>query len=455
MRRSFAVLVAAIILLLTLSPLPACAGVPDVRRIALNRESVSLTVGGTFTLNAQVAPIQADRSITWASSDESVVTVDGGNLTAHALGTAEITVTSVSTPSVSATAQVMVVIPVESITLENENVIIPRGTVWEQIAYVLPEDATMQRPVWTSSDKRVATVDEDGVITAVSNGNCTVIAAAADNLGARAVTYVQVRNFEMIIREPGDFNVGFEMIEDSGTNEITKGNKTVKDVWKKTVTFENGRLEKVTDTTVRPVAAGAEIIHLREIHNGKTTLESRHAIFIAKSAVREIGAIPERAADGEILFRDIPWGLRYKDVKSILSSRKEKLKSPIVRNDMLWTQIDGEITFGEFKAFRNGLSFSSSSANVANLTANLQKTSFCIGDYYFDREIPFENLKLNVMRTYGLPENETTSSRSECVWICGSVTVRLFATPKYTQLQIAYHAADDGSGTEAEAEETD
>jgi len=443
MRRSFAVLVTAIVLLLLLLPLSVYADQPNVRKMVLNRESVSLLPGDTFDLIVQIAPFQADHSVTWVSSDESVVTVDEGKLTARSIGTAVVTVTSVQNPSVFLTVQVMVVKPVERITLEEETIIIPNGTTWDQIAYVYPEDATMQRPVWSTTDKKVATVDENGVITAVGNGNCSIVATAADNMGARAIASVQVRKFEAVITEPGEFTVDFEMIEEEGTDEIIKGNKTVKDVWQKTVTFENGKLEKVSDTTVRPVAAGAEIVHLREIHNKKTTLESRHFIFVMKSAVREAGSVPDTVTDGMIMFRDIPWGLRYKEVKSLLSARKEKLKTPIVRNQMLWTQIDGEITFGDFKAFRNGLSFSSSSANVENLTANLQKTSFCMGDYYFDKSIPFENLKLNVMKTYGLPENETTSSASECVWTSGRVTVRLFTTPKYTQLQIAYREHDE------------
>ena len=266
----------------------------------------------------------------------------------------------------------------------------------------------------------------------------TVTAVAPDGFGATASARVQVRTYEAIISEPGDFTVDFEMIEDKGTDEIVKGTKTVKDYWSKTVEFENGCLEKVSETSVRPVKAGTEVVHLKEIHNKKITKETKHFFFIEKSAVREAGSVPEAGADGEILFRDIPWGLRYKEVKSILSARKEKLKTPIVRNGMLWTQISGEIMFGDFKAFRNGLSFSSSSANVDNLTANLQKTSFCMGDYYFDSSIPFENLKLNVMRTYGLPENETTSSMSDCLWESGNVTVHLFTTPKFTQLQIAH-----------------
>ena len=454
MRRSFAVVMAAIILLLALVPLSAFAASPAVRKMVLNRDSVSLKIGETFKLRVDIAPFNADRTVTWASSDESVATVADGIVTGVSIGKAEITVTSVSNPAVFLTASVLVAKPVESIALETESISLPQGETWEQIAYLLPEDATMQRPVWTSSDKKVATVDENGVITAVRNGYCTITASAADGMGAKAITNVEVRKFEAIISEPGEFQVDFEMIEDSGTDEIEKGGKTVKDKWTKTVTFENERLEKVSDTSVRPVAAGAEIVLLKETHNKKITKESRHFIFIRKSAVRQAGSVPENN-EGMILFRDIPWGLKYKEVKTLLSGRKEKLKTPISRNGMLWTQIDGEVYFGDFKAFRNGLSFSSSSANVENLTANLQKTAFCMGDYYFDKSIPFENLKLNVMKTYGLPENETTSSASECVWVSGRVTVRLFTTRKYTQLQIAYREQGDeaaaGAGTAADS----
>ena len=460
MRRSFAVILAAIVLLLALAPLSAFADQPAVRKMVLNRDALSLKIGESFDLRVDIAPFNADKTVTWTSSDESVATVADGHVTALSIGTAEITVTSVSTPSVFLTASVLVAKPVESITLENESISLPKGETWEQIAYVLPEDATLVRPVWTTSDRKIATVDENGVITAVGNGHCTITASAADGMGAKAITHVEVRKFEAVISEPGEFQVDFEMIEDSGTDEIEKGGKTIKDSWTKTVTFENEKLEKVSDTSVRPVAAGAEIVHLKETHNKKITKESRHFIFIQKSAVRQAGSVPENS-EGMILFRDIPWGLKYKEVKALLSERKEKLKTPIARNQMLWTQIDGEVYFGDFKAFRNGLSFSSSSANVENLTANLQKTAFCMGDYYFDKSIPFENLKQNVMKTYGLPENETTSSASECVWVSGRVTVRLFTTPKYTQLQIAYSEQDDeasadaGTAEDSESSETE
>lgn len=462
MRKSLAVILAAVVLLVVSFSLPASAA-PDVRTMVLSRDTVSLEIGDSVTLRVQIAPFSADKSVVWVSSDESVASVEEGVVTALSIGKATITVISQQNPSVLQTCEVLVVKPVESITLEDELIILPKGESWEQIAYIMPEDATMQRPVWSTSDKKIAVVDENGVVTAVNNGNCIITCTAADGLGARTTARVQVRPHEAIIREPGEFTVDFEMIEDEGTDEITKGTKTTKDKWKKTVEFKNGFLEKVSDTSVNPLKAGSETVICKEIHNKKTTVEAKHLIFIEKNAVRPAGSVPLEDSDGEILFRDIPWGLRYKEVKSILSSRKEKLKSPISRNGMLWTQIDGEIAFGDFVAFKNGLSFSSSSANVENLTANLQKTSFVMGDYYFDKSIPFENLKQNVMKTYGLSENETTSSAEECIWTVGRVTVRLFTTPKYTQLQIRYdeHAREentedaDGSDTADETETLD
>jgi hypothetical protein len=462
MRKSLAVILAAVVLLVVSFSLPASAA-PDVRTMVLSRDTVSLEIGDSVTLRVQIAPFSADKSVVWVSSDESVASVEEGVVTALSIGKATITVISQQNPSVLQTCEVLVVKPVESITLEDELIILPKGESWEQIAYIMPEDATMQRPVWSTSDKKIAVVDENGVVTAVNNGNCIITCTASDGLGARATARVQVRPHEAIIREPGEFTVDFEMIEDEGTDEITKGTKTTKDKWKKTVEFKNGFLEKVSDTSVNPLKAGSETVICKEIHNKKTTVEAKHLIFIEKNAVRPAGSVPLEDSDGEILFRDIPWGLRYKEVKSILSSRKEKLKSPISRNGMLWTQIDGEIAFGDFVAFKNGLSFSSSSANVENLTANLQKTSFVMGDYYFDKSIPFENLKQNVMKTYGLSENETTSSAEECIWTVSRVTVRLFTTPKYTQLQIRYdeHAGEentedaDGSDTADETETLD
>lgn len=67
-----------------------------VTGVELNQTSLTLTAGETETLTATVAPSNAtNKSVTWESSDESVATVAAGVVTAVAVGTCTITVTTV------------------------------------------------------------------------------------------------------------------------------------------------------------------------------------------------------------------------------------------------------------------------------------------------------------------------------------------------------------------------
>lgn len=53
-------------------------------------------------------------------------------------------------------------------------------------ATVLPEDAADGSLTWTSSDETVATVDDDGNVTVLKNGNCVITAIANDGSGTEA-----------------------------------------------------------------------------------------------------------------------------------------------------------------------------------------------------------------------------------------------------------------------------
>jgi uncharacterized protein YjdB len=59
-----------------------------VTGVTLNKPTLTLTVGGTATLTATVAPADAtDKTVTWSSSDDDVATVSNGLVTAKAAGT--------------------------------------------------------------------------------------------------------------------------------------------------------------------------------------------------------------------------------------------------------------------------------------------------------------------------------------------------------------------------------
>lgn len=67
-----------------------------VTGVSLNKNSTTLTVGGTETLTATVSPDGAtDKTVTWSSDNTSVATVDAnGKVTAASAGTANITATA-------------------------------------------------------------------------------------------------------------------------------------------------------------------------------------------------------------------------------------------------------------------------------------------------------------------------------------------------------------------------
>ena len=176
--------------------------------ITISQETATLKVGKTVELTATVMPEDAtDKTITWASSDEAVATVDAeGKVTAVALGEATITATC---GEVSTYCTVTVVAtPAESITISQETATLKVGETVELTATVMPEDATDKTVSWTSSDEAVATVDAEGKVTAVALGEAEITATAADGSGISANCLVTVNPVlaESLIISPESWN---------------------------------------------------------------------------------------------------------------------------------------------------------------------------------------------------------------------------------------------------------
>lgn len=81
---------------------------------------------------------------------------------------------------------------VESISLTFYSVTLQTGQSKMPIVTMLPENASDKSEIWTSSDTAVATVDDLGKITAVSEGNCTVRVTSAQNSDVFAEVEVTV-----------------------------------------------------------------------------------------------------------------------------------------------------------------------------------------------------------------------------------------------------------------------
>ena len=150
----------------------------NVTGVTLDKSTLSLEEGATDNLVATVAPSTAtNKAVSYASSNTDVATVDGnGQVTAVASGTANIEVTTedggkTATSTVTVTAKQ---IPVTGVTLDKPTLSLEVGATETLNATVEPNDASYKAVGFTSSDDTVATVDNDGLVTAVAPGTADI-----------------------------------------------------------------------------------------------------------------------------------------------------------------------------------------------------------------------------------------------------------------------------------------
>lgn len=157
--------------------------------IILDKTSATMNKGDTLSLNAIVLPTDvSDASVSWTTSNENVVTVVDGVLTAVGAGTA--TITATEKYGKTATCTVTVVIPATGISLNTSTQNMAVGDTNTLVATISPFDATDKSIVWHSSNEAVATVDENGKITALTSGTAIITATASNGSVASCVVNV-------------------------------------------------------------------------------------------------------------------------------------------------------------------------------------------------------------------------------------------------------------------------
>ena len=166
-----------------------------VQEIVLSETSLTLLPDATKDLSATVLPVDADNpSVTWESSNEEVAEVSKkGKVIANAVGTCTITCRATDGSGVYAECQVTVsdIVYVSEIILDETSASIKVGATRTITATVYPDNAANKNLAWESSDKAVATVD-NGVVTGVEVGTCTITCRAMDGSGKYAECQVTV-----------------------------------------------------------------------------------------------------------------------------------------------------------------------------------------------------------------------------------------------------------------------
>lgn len=151
---------------------------------------VKLNDGNETTVEATVSPADAtDVKVSYTSTDEAVATVDkDGRVQVLQPGECDITTTLMQDGEkvTEKTTHVKAFYEVESITLDSNEGKLTVGNSHTIKATVAPEEVAAETTIeWSSSNEKVATVDENGKVTAIAAGEATITA----NAGEKSTTY--------------------------------------------------------------------------------------------------------------------------------------------------------------------------------------------------------------------------------------------------------------------------
>lgn len=163
--------------------------------VVLNKHAVTLAPGKKDQITAErICDDPKAYEITWTSSDESVVTVDkkgyvkAGKLTGEEPGKATVTASfEFGGKTYSDSCEVTVKVSVEYLQLNRHKLTLKAGETETLVAKVASDNKgfamkkpTVQTVSWFTTDESVATVDENGTVTAVAPGTATVYALSDD-----------------------------------------------------------------------------------------------------------------------------------------------------------------------------------------------------------------------------------------------------------------------------------
>ena len=152
--------------------------------LTLNKEVLEIEPKGTDNLLATLTcenPL--DMTVTWSSSDESIATVDADGYIGTTAKTGEAVITATYEylgKTYSDTCIVKVKTPVESMKMSKKSVDLAVGETFTLSTKISPKKATIQTVKWYSEDESIATVDVNGVVTAIGEGTVIVYALSDD-----------------------------------------------------------------------------------------------------------------------------------------------------------------------------------------------------------------------------------------------------------------------------------
>lgn len=237
--------------------------VPEVQieQIEIMIDNTTLKKGETKQLQVTILPEEArEHRLIYSSSNLEVATIDNNGII-NAIRSGETTITvKAEENSVKNEININVYSNVTGITLDQKEIYIPIEGTSKINGYIEPEDANEKTIIYSTTNDKVATVNQNGMISAHEEGEANIIAKSKENSNINAQCKV------IVVRKMEDYEISFDSpltvnsLEISGIdyNENTVANIKEKITTELEIEIVNNKNEILDDTDL--IGTGSKII---------------------------------------------------------------------------------------------------------------------------------------------------------------------------------------------------
>jgi uncharacterized repeat protein (TIGR02543 family) len=182
--------------------------------LSISNSELNLSIGDSALLTATIAPVTArDHTVTWSSSDSSIVGVNQatGKITAYGGGDAVITATSRANAALTKTCLVHVTaVPVAGVLLDKTGTLyVGVGETCQLTPTILPSNASFSTINWVSGNENAVSVSHNGFVKGVAVGASVVTASCGGQTAALNVVVVDISEIIAIDNTAGEIKVRF------------------------------------------------------------------------------------------------------------------------------------------------------------------------------------------------------------------------------------------------------
>lgn len=233
----------------------------QIENISISIDNTIIQKGERKQLQVTILPQEAsDHKLLYKSSNPGVATVDDkGNIQAISSGKTTITVKAEEN-TVQNQIEIEVYSKVTGISIDQSEIYMQIGDTFQINAYVEPDDANNKNIIYSSNDTDIATIDQNGFITAKKEGKVQITIMSEENKN------IQKQLKLTVIRIMEDSEIHFDSSLEVNSSEISGINydsNTVGDIKQKITTdleieIVNNKNEVLSDTDI--VGTGCKVI---------------------------------------------------------------------------------------------------------------------------------------------------------------------------------------------------